>query len=200
MVSRAHPPRVSSPNPMPSSSVMMAIVLLACFVSLNARYAFAADKQQKKHDIKRQVEILEEQWRKAQLAGDVTTMDKMLADDFVGISMSGQLNTKAQQLDRVKSRRLVITRIDLSDRKVKLVGSIAIVTSQAEVEGTNESEAMHGLYRYTRIYQRLPNGEWKITSFEATRIQDHDEKKADHVTPKASRSSSMSKVVEPRFG
>lgn len=94
----------------------------------------------------------------------------------------------------------MITKIDLSDRKVKLVGSIAIVTSQAEVEGTNESEAMHGLYRYTRIYQRLPNGEWKITSFEATRIQDHNEKKADHVTPKASRSNSMSKVVEPRFG
>lgn len=179
---------------------MMAIVLLACFVSLNAHYAFAGGKQQKKHDIKRQVEVLEEQWRKAQLAGDVATMDRMLADDFVGISMSGQLNTKAQQLDRVKSRRLVVTRIDLTDRKVKLVGSVAIVTSQAEVEGTNESQAMHGLYRYTRIYQRLPGGEWKITSFEATRIQDHNEKKADHLTPKTSHSSGVSRVVEPRFG
>jgi ketosteroid isomerase-like protein len=178
---------------------MMAVVLLACFVSLmTARQALAADRQVKKHDAKKQVEALEEQWRKAQLAGDVTTMDKMLAEDFIGISMSGQVNTKAQQLDRVKTRRLVVTKIQLSDVKVKLVGSVAIVTSQAEVEGTNESEAMHGQYRYTRIYQRLPGGEWKITSFEATRIRpEHNNKNAGQVAPK---SSGMRKAAEPRFG
>jgi len=178
---------------------MMAIVLLACFISLaNARQALAAEKQAKKHDVKKQVEALEEQWRKAQLTADVTTMDKMLAEDFIGISMSGQVNTKTQQLERVKTRRLVVSKIDLSDMKVKLVGAIAIVTSQAEVEGTNESEAMHGFYRYTRIYQRLPSGEWKITSFEATRIRpDRNDKKANHVTP---NSSLVRKFVEPRFG
>ena len=64
----------------------------------------------------------------------------------------------------------VLTKIDLSDVKVKLIGSIAIVTSLAEVEGTNEGAPMQGTYRYTRVYQRLPSGVWKITSFEATRV------------------------------
>jgi ketosteroid isomerase-like protein len=53
---------------------------------------------------------------------------------------------------------------------VKLVGSIAIVTSHAEVEGTNEGVPVQGTFRYTRVYQRLPSGAWKITSFEATRV------------------------------
>ena len=35
---------------------------------------------EKKHDAKRQVEALEEQWRQAQLAGDVAAMDKLLSD------------------------------------------------------------------------------------------------------------------------
>jgi ketosteroid isomerase-like protein len=125
---------------------------------------------EKKHDAKRQVEALEEQWRQAQLAGDVATMDKLLSDDFIGISMTGQVNTKAQQLDRMRMHKIVLTKLDLGDRQVKLIGSIAIVTSRAEVEGTNDGAPVKGTYRYTRVYQRLPSGVWKITSFEATRV------------------------------
>ena len=62
--------------------------------------------REKKHDAKRQVEALEEQWRTAQLAGDVATMDKLLSDDYIGISITGQVNTKMQQLDRMKMRKV----------------------------------------------------------------------------------------------
>ncbi|MDE1178027.1 MAG: nuclear transport factor 2 family protein [Edaphobacter sp.] len=182
---------------------MTAVVLLTCFVALLSaqQQAFAAEKpHEKKHDVKRHVEALEEQWRKAQLAGDVVTMDKMLADDFIGISMSGQVNTKAQQLERVKTRKLVLTRVDLSDMKVKLVGSVAIVTSQAAVEGTNDSEQMHGLFRYTRIYQRLPNGDWKITSFEATRIHSDKSGGEKKAGPAAPSSSGLRGDAKPGLG
>jgi ketosteroid isomerase-like protein len=123
-----------------------------------------------KKDARQQVEALEEQWRVAQIANDIPTMDSLLSDDFVGISMVGQVNTKAQQLDRTRNRTLVITSMTLSDQKVKLVGKIAIVTCQADVVGENEGKNMTGQYRYTRVYQRLPSGVWKITNFEATRI------------------------------
>jgi ketosteroid isomerase-like protein len=126
--------------------------------------------REKKHAAKQQVEALEEQWRQAQLAGDVATMDKLLSDDYIGISMTGQVNTKMQQLDRMRMHKVALTRLDLGDRQVKLIGSIAIVTSRAEVEGTNDGAPVKGTYRYTRVYQRLPSGVWKITSFEATRV------------------------------
>jgi ketosteroid isomerase-like protein len=168
---------------------------------MGAQQAQAAAKvHEKKHDTKKEVETLEEKWRVAQLAGDVATMDKMLADDFIGISMSGQVNTKAQQLDRIRTRKLVVTKVELSDRKVKLVGSVAIVTSQADVEGTSEDGSVKGTYRYTRIYQRMANGEWKITSFEATRIRPpkgSGQKTSDRVAPVE---PSTAVVHEPRFG
>ena len=177
----------------------MAVVLLTCFVALmSAQQAQAGQKHQKKHDVKKEVEALEEQWRKAQLAGDVGTMDKMLAEDFIGISMSGQVNTKAQQLERVKTRKLVVNKIELSDMKVKLVGSVAIVTSQADVEGTSEGASVKGMYRYTRVYQRSPSGEWKITSFEATRI--HPRRQPKESTSGTADPVSSAKAEEPRFG
>jgi ketosteroid isomerase-like protein len=123
-----------------------------------------------KRDYKREIEAVEEQWRAAQLAGDVSTMDKLLADDYFGISNSGQLNNKTQQLDRLRRRMFVLTKIDVSDVKIKLVGRVGIVTSLARIEGTNDGQAVAGTYRYTRIYKRYPDGSWKITNFEVTRV------------------------------
>jgi ketosteroid isomerase-like protein len=125
---------------------------------------------ERKHDVKKQVEALEEQWRTAQLTGDVATMDKMLSDDYIGISMNGQVSTKAQQLNSIRERKLVLNQINLGEMQVKLAGSIAIVTSHAQVSGTHDGLPISGTYRYTRVYQHQPSGMWKITSFEATRI------------------------------
>jgi ketosteroid isomerase-like protein len=153
--------------------MILAVLVTGAFVGICLQPAFAgrtAPLHEKKHDAKRQVEALEEQWRTAQLSGDVDAMDKLLSDDYIGISMSGQVNTKTQQLDRARSRKLVLTRLDLGEMQIKLVGSIAVVTSRAQVEGTNDGVPVQGTFRYTRVYQRLPSGVWKITSFEATRV------------------------------
>lgn len=158
------------------------LMTIAVLVTTNAvvfsQHSFPVhplQQREKKHDAKRQVEALEEQWRTAQLAGDIAVMDKLLSDDYIGISMTGQVHTKAQQLDRARNHKLVFTKLeDLGERQVKLVGSIAIVTSMAEIEGTNDGIPVKGTFRYTRVYQRLPSGEWKITSFEATRVPSRD--------------------------
>ncbi len=156
-------------KPIRASVTMVFVLVTVIGVGTGASPVFAMHSHAK-HDVKQQVEALEEQWRTAQLAGDVATMDKMLSDDYIGISMTGQVNTKAQQLERVREHKLMLTQLELGDRKVKLIGSIAIVTSRAEVEGTNDGAVVKGTFRYTRVYQHLPNGLWKITSFEATRV------------------------------
>ena len=152
------------------AALLTPVCAALCLVLLFASAQANDTHHLRKRDFKHEVEDLEQQWRVAQLNGDVSAMDRLLSDDYVGITMTGQVNTKAQQLDRLRTRSLVITRIDLSDVKVKLVGSVAIVTCLASVEGSNEGVSMTGVYRYTRVYQRLPTGVWKITNFEATRV------------------------------
>ena len=119
---------------------------------------------------KQQVMALEDQWKAATLAGDAAAMDKMLSTDYVGISWTGQVNTKAMQLDRTRNRSLTISQFDVTDRKIKVVGPIAIVTAHVDVDGTNDGANIQGEFLYTRIYQRLPTGTWQITNFEATRV------------------------------
>jgi ketosteroid isomerase-like protein len=146
------------------------LALLA--VGVLAVSARAEGPHPRRHDqYKHQVEKLEDVWRAAQLSGDVAGMDQLLSDDYVGITMSGQVVTKMQQLDRMKNRTMTLSKMELTDVKVKLIGSTAaIVTSLAEVDGTTDGQPIHGTYRSTRVYTRLPTGMWKITNFEATRV------------------------------
>jgi ketosteroid isomerase-like protein len=148
----------------------VAILALAALVAFAVPVS-AERPHPKRHDqYKHQVEQLEEAWRTAEIAGDADAMDQLLSDDYVGITMAGQVVTKSQQLDRMRKRTLVIAKMEFEDLKVKLIGSTAIVTCLSDVEGTNEGDPMHGMFRYTRVYSRLPSGMWKITNFEATRV------------------------------
>ena len=44
-------------------------------------------------ELHKEIETLEMQWRDAQLNNNVAVMDKLLADDYIGISASGTIET-----------------------------------------------------------------------------------------------------------
>ena len=126
-------------------------------------------------DMRDQIEALETQWKNAILANDIEAMDRLLSEDYLGITASGQVVTKPQQLDRMRTHTLSVSALDVSDVKIKLISQhAAIVTSLAQVVGMNDGRPIHGSFRYMRAYQRIPGTTtWKITSFEATRVPNH---------------------------
>lgn len=161
-------------SPLTYRPTLTRIGIIACLAGAAVATSLTAEgkniRPPKKPDYRRQVEQLEDQWRVAQLNDDVAAMDRLLAEDYIGITMNGQVVTKTQQLDRMRARQFELKKIQFTDVKVKLISNTAIVTSQAEVEGTSEGTPLHGTYRYTRVYTRLPSGVWKVTNFEATRV------------------------------
>jgi ketosteroid isomerase-like protein len=52
-----------------------------------------------------------------------------------------------------------------------------VVTSLARIEATNDGTPIDGNVRYTRVYKRYPDGSWKITNFEVTRVPDKGERR-----------------------
>jgi len=84
-----------------------------------------------KHEGRRDIDQMEEAWRKAVLTGDVSAMNGLLADDYIGITPNGMLQTKEEALTWLRSPRRHITNLELSDTKVRFYGSTALVTSFA---------------------------------------------------------------------
>jgi ketosteroid isomerase-like protein len=159
---------------LPSSLVSpaTAVLLLLCLMGVTSTPAHALPHREN-HAIHKEIETLEEQWRQAVIANDVTRMDHLLADDYIGISANGTVETKTQALAQRKAGTVVIKKLDIDDIKVRLYGDTAVVTSQAELQGSNGQADIGGRYRYTRVYNRR-FGQWKIVSFEASRMHDAD--------------------------
>jgi ketosteroid isomerase-like protein len=151
---------------------------LGLFLSGATGSALSVRHQHKQ--VKQHIEELERLWRTATLAGDFKAMEGLLSDDFVGIAWNGQVSTKEMQIDRLRNRSFSMQKLDVSDEKVKIIGNVAIVTATANVEGKIEGSDMKGAYRYTRIYQKLLNGEWKVTNFEATRVNPGEPPQHNH--------------------
>ncbi len=126
-----------------------------------------------KHENRHEIDQLEDDWRNAILNSDTKAMDALLADDYIGITANGTIEDKHQTLARLRAGGRRITSLTISERKVRFYEKTAVVTSLADVQGTNaEGNDVSGSYRYTRVYIRDEQGEWKIVSFEASRIRE----------------------------
>lgn len=164
MCSTARAPQL--PQQCPRRTLLVAVLCLVI-----AAPAFALPHRDSKAH--KQIEKLEMQWRDAVVHNDVRVMDHLLADDYLGISANGTVETKAEELAQSRAGTLRIQNLDLSDIKVRVYGNTAVVTSRAELTGMNGQSNISGNYRYTRVYNKR-FGQWKIISFEASRIHDAD--------------------------
>lgn len=148
------------------------IALRLAVIVTFAAASLSAMPRNEKHETRLQIEQLEEAWRNAVMRGNSAAMDTLLADDYMAITPTGILQSKEQTLANLRAGNVHITSIDLSDRKIRLYGTTALVTSRAEVTGTSPDGDISGSYRYTRVYVKDVRGVWHIVSFEASRIRE----------------------------
>jgi ketosteroid isomerase-like protein len=157
--------------------LMLLLVLGMCGPMLLAAAQPGTMPKGERHESRREIDQLEETWRKAVLKADIPTMTSLLAEDYMAITPSGTLQTKEQALANLRSGATRIASLEVSDRRVRFYGMTALVTSQAEVSGKNAQGDFSGTYRYTRVYVRNAQGKWKIVSFEANRVREPGERK-----------------------
>jgi ketosteroid isomerase-like protein len=119
--------------------------------------------------LRKEIETLESQWRTALVQNDVGTINRLLADDYLGINPNGTLETKADALALRRSGTVKISSIDPINLKIRVYGDTAVATSQVELQGHDGERDISGRYHYTRVYSHK-SGEWKVVSFEASRI------------------------------
>ena len=149
---------------------LSACTLVAIFL-FTIVHAAAALPRREGHAFHKEIEALEEQWRQANVDNNLKVMNDLLADDYLGITSNGTIETKAQVLAQRRAGTMRITEMNISDVHVRVYGDTAVVTSRAEIAGSNGASDIGGQYRYTRVYNRR-FGEWKIVSFEASRVHD----------------------------
>ena len=120
-------------------------------------------------NVEQSIKALTEQARQAALKADVAAVDKLLADDFTGITAFGGIITKADLSELFKSGKLKYEAIDVSDMKVRVYGNTALVNSTANVKGHLGDTDISGQYRSVRVWVKR-KGQWQTVSFQSTRV------------------------------
>lgn len=112
---------------------------------------------------------LEEELRQAMLKSDSAKLDKLLADTLVFTLPMGVVIDKNADLEAHSSGLQKLVKLDCSDQDIKLYDSFAIVTVQAELEGTYGANPIGGTFRYTRVWSDV-NGSLKVVAGHASEV------------------------------
>lgn len=155
----------------------IAILLsILCVYLCAATFDADSETKQQRKEAHGQIKRLESDWRAAALKNDVAALDRLLAEDYIGIGANGMLQTKQQLLASRAAGKVHFDQIDYSDTKIRIYGDTAVVTTTAVIVAHSEANGdISGKYRYTRVYTRHNGaGSWRIVSFESSRVMpDH---------------------------
>lgn len=111
--------------------------------------------------------VVEEQLRDAMLAGDVAALDRLIDDGLMFVSHLGGVVGKTEDLEMHQSKRLRITSMTPSDRRIQRLGDTVVVSVQMHTTAIVEGVAVEETFRYTRVWHRRPDG-WRIVSGQMT--------------------------------
>jgi hypothetical protein len=112
----------------------------------------------------------EEELRRAQLAGDVAALDRLLDDELVFTGIDGRLYAKADDLTLHRSGKLRITRMDPGERRVLRLGPVVVVSVRMEAAATVDGAEVSGPLRYTRVWYERPGG-WRVVAGHMSAVQ-----------------------------
>jgi len=110
-----------------------------------------------------EIVALEAALRAAQLTADVPALARLISDDLLFTGPDGQLGTKAQDLEAHGSGVVRFRSHVPEELRIRRVGADVVVTAlrarlEVEVAGT----LVRGTYRYTRVWAREGNGQWRV--------------------------------------
>lgn len=111
----------------------------------------------------------ERRWSESLVKADVESLTSLYADDLVYVHNGGNVETKAQFLDRIKKGGLKYQKVELVDPKVRLYGDTAVVNGTFNVAVQVDGQPVNNSVVYMHVYARQ-GGAWRLVAHQTTRV------------------------------
>jgi len=104
----------------------------------------------------------ERQWAESVATGDTSAIERILADDFIGVDPKGRLYAKQQMIDETRNAPKYFVSNRLNDVKVRFYGNTAIAQGS---ETWEKRSGERGRFVWTDTWLQR-NGRWQIVAAE----------------------------------
>jgi len=103
------------------------------------------------------------------LKNDTAALEKMYAEDWVGIDFTGKTVTRAEAMADMKSGASSSKSIELGPLKARVFGDTAVVTGSDTETSTYKGKDSTGKYAWTDVWV-MRQGKWQVAASQATKI------------------------------
>ncbi len=105
----------------------------------------------------------------AMMNQDVAALDTLLDEDLTYVHTGGELQSKSEFINLIRSRRLVYESIAPSEVQVRVQDGVAIATGLSQMRVRSATGASSFGIRFTEVYVHR-DGRWLLAAWEATRV------------------------------
>lgn len=95
---------------------------------------------------------------------DVNALDKLLHNDLVFIGSDGTTVTKEMDIEAYRSGQIKISDMMATDRNIRLVDDLGIVTVSVDVRGERMGETIQSKERFLRVWEHGDGGRWGLVT------------------------------------
>jgi ketosteroid isomerase-like protein len=131
-------------------------------ISIACLLATSCARQGSQHDAERYIIESERQWAESVASGDSSVVERILADDFVGVDPEGRLYDKAKMISMTPDGPKLFASNHANAVKVRFYGDAAVAQGDETWERRNGER---GRFVWTDTWVRR-NGKWQIVAAE----------------------------------
>lgn len=156
---------------------MKPIVLLALLALPVTNTLFSQSKVKKSPVVEILIQM-EHDWSQADVKKDVAALNRILAEDWIGIDFQGTVLTKPEALKQVDlhSDATETESTELAEMKIRLFGNTALVSGTEIERSQYKGKDSSGKYIWTDVFV-LRNGHWQAVSSQSTKLATPDDPK-----------------------
>jgi ketosteroid isomerase-like protein len=141
--------------------IVALFLLLSASTASTARAANSGDTEF--------IKFLEDAWVNAIVHKNIDVLNRVMADDFKGVSANGQQYTKQEAIGDVRSGFYAVESMQLENVSVSLFGDVALVKFYQNEKSKLGDDNSSGRYAFTDVWLRQ-DGEWRVVSSQGTPV------------------------------
>jgi hypothetical protein len=119
--------------------------------------------------IQQEIRALEDRRYQAMVSADASTLEELLGDGLVYTHAHAGVETKAEFIEAVTSRKAGYQRIERPQETIQIYGDTAVVTGEAHIHLLRDGAPVLLRARHLNVWVKV-GGRWQMVAWESTRI------------------------------